>query len=1416
MLVTPQGSQTLQAGQAHKVTAEPGQPYKLMRAAASADNVIATRQEQDLQLRYDDGTSVVLEGFYTAGADGAVCSVQLPGEDAQDYLLKGDSTGGASNAEGATLVYAHGARDTLMEMAHDHSALSASLTSLGEGSTLTYLPGSPVTAAAAAPGAEFNAAALLGLFGLGAVAALGGGGGSGGAAAPAVGVTPPADSVTPVTPVTAPPSPPSPPSPVTTTTISGTIMAGPVVSGNGLLVAAYRADGTLLASGVAVDSTGKYSLSYTGNYTGPVILKVYDSSTGVDYFDEATAAGKSLNGALHAVLWVAEAGQSLTANITPLTELAALEIGLTPAPSGGPSLALGSSLASVAGINNSVAKFFGLTTGTDQIIDLLAIPVVNTDGTTQATSNSYGKILAVISGAEAQRNQTTDTILTTLSTGLMISSTSASFTANAAGLTAKALLQDGASRALQGQTVTVNEVSALVSQLITSHDAGAGPQVLVFTDKINFKQGDTATVYFQLSAVSADFTGANITVTGGTLSALTQDVPGSTLYKATFTPAGTQSLSAAASISVAANVFHDASGAVNQASVVMVPTGDTLAPQVTITNDQISAVANGAITYTFTFSEAVTGFTSGGVVVGGGSKGVFTAVSATTYTLIVQPAAGTEGNLTVDVAAGAANDLVGNLSGAAVQSVQVIDTLAPTVAITGTPSGTVNGDVLYTLTFSEAVTGFTTAGVTVGNGTKSGFTAVSATVYTVSVHPGAGLEANLTLDIAAGAAHDAAGNLSTAPSQFVQPIDTKSPTVTITDNAPGTAVGAVTYSFTFSEAVTGFTSAQVNVGGASKGLFTAVSATSYTLVVQPPTGFEGQVTVDVAAGAALDGVNNASVAAVQSVQVIDTLAPTAPVITMTGVPKTGETKPVSITFSEAVSDFTLADLAAHGGGVVQGSFSALATTDNIHWTSSYTPPVSYEGAVTLDIAANSYTDIAGNSGAAGSSASYTLDTKAPVVVGEPSISGATASNTATANPLVIGDHVLVKVVMSEAVTVTGNPTYDIVLDDGTIRTASYDASQSQLDSSHTLVFSYTVVAGDMDATGGITAAANALHASGLIADTAGNLITNTVQAAAANAVRVDTSALTVSNASVLDQAVNVEVTSDIVLAFNRPVTANAGAHISLVNDANTASVSGYQGEATAHTIELYLNAGTVAGGITTFQAFSTSNLATGSESGTVTMNAAGLVTVNPLNDLDLSNNYHVEIAANSFQDASLQGNAVFGALTGGAYAMNFSTVSPGQATTSGSLAAAAASVHMNAAGSALTAGHLWVSLDVPSLGDSSVLKEIDLTPQDYALVMKTVQISGALGVDAGSYVALKNFAAGDVVYFDQQLAVPPTAFVDDQSAAARPSGYTGSSGGASLAYDITSTGGALQANIAFMGTPFDANATALAGQVIIA
>ena len=114
----------------------------------------------------------------------------------------------------------------------------------------------------------------------------------------------------------------------------------------------------------------------------------------------------------------------------------------------------------------------------------------------------------------------------------------------------------------------------------------------------------------------------------------------------------------------------------------------------------------------------MTGFDAADVTVVNGTKGTFTAVDGDTYTLAVTPTAGFEGNLTVNVAAAAAADTAGNPSTVAIQSVQAVDTKAPTEAVVSTVSfsadtGTSSSDFI-TKTAAQTISGTLNANPSAG------------------------------------------------------------------------------------------------------------------------------------------------------------------------------------------------------------------------------------------------------------------------------------------------------------------------------------------------------------------------------------------------------------------------------------------------------------------------------------------------------------------------------------------------------------------------------------------------------------------------------------------------------------------------------------------------------------------------------
>jgi hypothetical protein len=100
-----------------------------------------------------------------------------------------------------------------------------------------------------------------------------------------------------------------------------------------------------------------------------------------------------------------------------------------------------------------------------------------------------------------------------------------------------------------------------------------------------------------------------------------------------------------------------------------------------------------------------------------------------------------------------------------------LDPQAPTLSFSDNAPGVAAGPVIFSLVFSEGVSGFSADDISVSGGSKGAF-AGAGTTYTLVVTPSANAAGTITLAVPAGAARDAAGNLSTA-TQASESFDTR-------------------------------------------------------------------------------------------------------------------------------------------------------------------------------------------------------------------------------------------------------------------------------------------------------------------------------------------------------------------------------------------------------------------------------------------------------------------------------------------------------------------------------------------------------------------------------------------------------------------------------------------------------------------
>ena len=322
---------------------------------------------------------------------------------------------------------------------------------------------------------------------------------------------------------------------------------------------------------------------------------------------------------------------------------------------------------------------------------------------------------------------------------------------------------------------------------------------------------------------------------------------------------------------------------------------DKVLPKVTIAADKTSPTNASSIKYTFTFSEEVTDFTADDIQVTNGTKGEF-AGSGKTYTLVVTNNGST--TQTVKVNANVCTDTLGKGNIASNTLSITIDRTAPTVNITANKSSPTNASsITYTFTFSENVTGFVASDITVTNGSKGTFSGSGKTYTLVVTNSGSTTQ---TVKVNAGVCTDSVGNGNTASNTLNITIDRTAPTVKITANKSSpTNASSITYTFTFSENVTGFVASDITVTNGSKGTFSG-SGKTYTLVVTN-SGSTTQ-TVKVNAGVCTDSVGNGNTASNTLSISIDRTAPTITISTQLTNPSEVVSTYMSNNYTNTVTD----------------------------------------------------------------------------------------------------------------------------------------------------------------------------------------------------------------------------------------------------------------------------------------------------------------------------------------------------------------------------------------------------------------------------------------------------------------------------------------------------------------------------------
>ncbi len=678
-------------------------------------------------------------------------------------------------------------------------------------------------------------------------------------------------------------------------------------------------------------------------------------------------------------------------------------------------------------------------------------------------------------------------------------------------------------------TTTALATCGLVLVPVSGAHAAAPTATIVVADTA-LGVGETSLVTFTFSEAVTGFDNADLVVPHGTLGAVASSDGGVT-WTATFTPS--------AGVTDTTNVITLDQAEVSDASAPPVAgvgtvdsnnfSIDTQRPTASIVLADSALAAGETTTVTVTFSEAVTGFTAADL---GPENGTLAGLSSSdggiTWTATFTPTAAVDDEtnvITLDNAGVA--DTAGNAgSGTTTSGNYVIDSVAPTATISlADPALTAGETSLVTITFSEPVSGFDNGDLTVPNGTLTGVaSADGGTTWTATFTPTVDVtDATNVITLTNAGVTDVAGNAVTgtvASANFT--IDTRRPAATIVVADAALAAGQTSLvTFTFGEAVTGFTNGDLTV---PNGTLSAVSSSNggstWTATFTPSAGVNDPTNVITLTNAGVTDLagNVGTGTSASNNYVLDSIRPTASIVVADSALSIGETATVTVSFSEAVTGFTNADLS-----IANGTLSALSSSNGgVTWVGTLTPATAVSDATNVITLANAgVTDVAGNPGTGSTTSNnYSVDTVRP-----------TASIVLVDSVLGIGETSLVTVAFNEPVT--GFTNADLSVANGTL------SAVSTANGGMTWTATLTPTAGVNDTTNVITLA------NAGVSDVAGNLGAGT---STSNNYVID-SARPTSAIVVTDSTLEVGETSPVTVTFSEPVTGFTNADLTVANGA---------------------------------------------------------------------------------------------------------------------------------------------------------------------------------------------------------------------------------------------------------------------------
>ncbi|MEM1322608.1 MAG: Ig-like domain-containing protein [Bacteroidota bacterium] len=393
----------------------------------------------------------------------------------------------------------------------------------------------------------------------------------------------------------------------------------------------------------------------------------------------------------------------------------------------------------------------------------------------------------------------------------------------------------------------------------------------------------------------------------------------------------------------------DGAGNGNLASNVLLVTyeiEDVQAPSVSLSS--LATVVSADFEITANFDEPITGLQASDFIINNGTA-LNLSGSGASYTLRIAPQ--NPGQIRIQLPANRAADLAGNANLASNELIITyeIEDLQPPLVVLSSSNTEVMGNFSITATFSENITGLEAADFVISNGTALNLSG-SGSSYALNIQPG--VEGEVRIQLPADRAADLVGNRNLSSNELLviyKVQDLQQPSVSLI--GPSAEVrGEFEVAVNFSEAITGFESADVEVSNGTVSNLNGSGAT-YSLNILPLQA--GEVHIQILADRVIDLAGNGNLIS-NELEVIyvapDTQSPS--VNLSTGSLEVNGNFEVQVSFDEAVTGLEAADFA-----ISNGTALGLVGLDNFYRLQVM--PLD-EGEVSVALPANQAQDFSSN------------------------------------------------------------------------------------------------------------------------------------------------------------------------------------------------------------------------------------------------------------------------------------------------------------------------------------------------------------------------------------------------------------------------------------------------------------------------